>query len=115
MTPLVFYDFIILLSQNTSLTFERMQEKMTNVLLKFSDLKPPFPEIRGINQQVSSENRQLVAQPGPILTIYVAVLPSFFSFPSFFFGSSVEESVTGRILQISLSSISYFYWNVPLV
>ena len=44
MAPVVFRDFTIFLSQSTSLTFKRMQKKIANVLLKFSDLKPPLPK-----------------------------------------------------------------------
>ena len=48
--PLPYNTCVILLSQSTSLTFKRMQKKTANVLLKFSNLKPPSLEIKGTNQ-----------------------------------------------------------------
>ena len=80
MALVAFRDFIILLSQSTPLTFKRMQKKLANVLLKFSDMKPLSPKIRRINQQLLSEKRQLVTRPGPTLPSYVAELPSVLSF-----------------------------------
>ena len=47
MEQLFFRDFIILLSQITSFAFKRTQKKSANVLLKSSNLKLLFPEIRG--------------------------------------------------------------------
>ena len=60
-TPVVFCNFIVLLSQSTSWTCGRMHKKIENVFRKFSDLNPLISEIREINQQLLSGKRQLVA------------------------------------------------------